>query len=58
MNTKRIFGFAFKGNIGSVKVFEKNGFKLFDTVDDCVTIGESKGGGKMGMHCLEWRGID
>lgn len=41
---------AFKGNIGSVRVFEKNGFKLEKTIEDCVVVrGERKG-----LHILRW----
>ena len=36
-----------------MRVFEKNGFTLFDTVDDSVEIKESKGGGRVGLHFLE-----
>ena len=55
LNARRIIGIAFKDNIGSIKVFEKNGFKLFDTVHDCVYIPESKGGGTTGLSFLEWK---
>lgn len=58
MNAHKIYGTAFKGNTGSVKVFLKNGFKLFDLVEDCVTISESKGGGTTGLNFLEWTRAD
>ena len=41
-----------KGNIGSVRVFEKNGFRMIGTVEDCVPVQESKGGGKDSLHIL------
>lgn len=53
MNAKRVYGLAFTVNKASVRVFEKNGFTLFDTVDDIVEIKESKGGGRVGLHFLE-----
>ncbi|KAH8099283.1 hypothetical protein BXZ70DRAFT_289672 [Cristinia sonorae] len=53
MNTRIIRGEAFKGNIGSVRVFEKNGFVLENTVDFEQVLNN---GGKMsGMHVLVWR---
>ncbi|KAI5118455.1 hypothetical protein M0805_006274 [Coniferiporia weirii] len=55
MNAKTIFGMAHTPNVGSVKVFQKNGFKTIDVVDDCVTIAEIKGGGVVGLHILEWK---
>lgn len=55
MHVKTIYGLAFKDNSASVRVFEKNGFKMFDTVEDCVEISPSKGGGKVGLHFLEWK---
>ena len=55
MNAHIIQGTAYMGNIGSVKVFLKNGFEETDQVENCVTIAESKGGGSVGLHVLEWR---
>ncbi|TDL20984.1 hypothetical protein BD410DRAFT_790348 [Rickenella mellea] len=45
---------AFQSNPASVRVFEKNGFILKGIVEDCVDMQESKGGGKTGLHVLEW----
>lgn len=44
---------AFKGNVGSVRVFEKNGFVLEETVDfeQVINSGEKMSG----MHILWWR---
>jgi len=44
---------AFKGNIGSVRVFEKNGFVVEETVDFEQII--SSGEKMTGMHILWWR---
>ena len=55
MNAHIMQGTAYTGNIASVKVFLKNGFEETGYVEDCVTIAESKGGGVVGLHCLEWR---
>lgn len=45
---------AFKGNEGSVRVFEKNGFVKEKTVDFEKVI--SSGQRVTGMHVLWWRG--
>jgi hypothetical protein len=44
---------TFKGNIGSVRVFEKNGFTLEQTV--LVTKVTPSGVTVTGMHILWWR---
>ncbi|KIP04988.1 hypothetical protein PHLGIDRAFT_92733 [Phlebiopsis gigantea 11061_1 CR5-6] len=44
---------AFEGNIGSVKVFEKNGFKMVDTVP-CPKL-NPYGVLRTGLHVLIWR---
>lgn len=41
-----------KGNIGSVRVFEKNGFVMTGTVENCMPVQESKGGGMDSIHVL------
>lgn len=39
------------GNVGSLGVFRKNGFKMVETVENCIELrGERKG-----LHILEWR---
>lgn len=55
MNAKRINTTVFKGNIGSLRVFEKNGFVLEKTLEDWVEIAEDKGGGRVGLHILRWK---
>ena len=51
MNAHVIEGLAFIGNVGSIRVFEKNGFKMLVTVEDCIEVkGERKG-----LQLLEWR---
>ena len=52
MNAHRIRTEATEGNIGSVRVFEKNGFKLLEVVKvDRV----GPGFGRVeGVHVLEW----
>ena len=54
MNAHIIHGSLFKENIGSQRVFEKNGFQKYDTIEDCVEIAESKGGGKVGESFMKW----
>ena len=44
---------AFEGNIGSVKVFEKNGFELVDTIP-CPKL-NPYGVLRTGLHVLIWR---
>jgi len=55
MGARKIVVDVMKGNVGSVRVFEKNGFKLTETIDDCKVMQESKGGGSYGLHVLEWK---
>jgi len=54
MGVRKVHVTAFKGNVGSVRVFEKNGFVMKETVEDCADISTSKGGGKVGLHVLDW----
>ena len=52
LNARKIRTEAFEGNIGSVRVFEKNGFKLLETVK---VERNGPGCGRIeGMHVLEW----
>ena len=55
MNARRIMSSAHQGNIGSVRVFEKNGFVLYKTVENFVERAESKGGGMIGLHFVDWQ---
>ncbi|KAH7106214.1 hypothetical protein BKA62DRAFT_668248 [Auriculariales sp. MPI-PUGE-AT-0066] len=55
MNAHYITALAHSENRGSVRVFEKNGFKCVREVPNCVTITEAKGGGRTGLHVLSWR---
>lgn len=51
MNAHVVEGLAFIGNVGSIRVFEKNGFERLVAVEDCVEVkGERKG-----LQLLEWR---
>ena len=52
MNAYKIRTAAIDGNIGSVRVFEKNGFKLLKTVK--VNQDGSGCGRVNGVHLLEW----
>jgi RimJ/RimL family protein N-acetyltransferase len=52
MGGKEIYVDVWKGNHGSVRVFEKNGFVLEKTLDDAKAIPESKGGGLASVHVL------
>ncbi|KAF8591952.1 acyl-CoA N-acyltransferase [Ramaria rubella] len=55
MGTKTIKANVWKGNHGSVRVFEKNGFVIEKTLENYRAIAESKGGGTIGMHVMLWR---
>ncbi|KZV99028.1 hypothetical protein EXIGLDRAFT_726511 [Exidia glandulosa HHB12029] len=55
MNTRIIFASAFMGNRASVRVFEKNGFRNLPDAPDVLQLPDAKGGGRMGLHRLEWR---
>ncbi|KAJ6616966.1 acyl-CoA N-acyltransferase [Mycena sp. CBHHK59/15] len=50
MRTTRIRSSAFVGNHGSVKVLEKNGFVIVDTLVDHVDVGKDK----KSLHIFEW----
>lgn len=44
---------VFTGNNGSVRVFEKNGFMLLDTLENCIEIrGETRG-----LHVMDWKHV-
>lgn len=49
-NANLIQGVVFVGNKASLRVFEKNGFTLQETIENCVEVrGEQKG-----LHLLKW----
>lgn len=50
MKVQRIAVAAFLGNPGSVRVFEKNGFRTRSVVEDAVEVR----GKRRGLHILEW----
>lgn len=53
MNVRRMHVLTFAGNRGSVRVFEKNGFVLTETIK---LVREGPGFGRIeGMHVLNWR---
>lgn len=57
MNVRCVRAAVLEGNTGSVRVFEKNGFMLRNTVEDCICM-VTKGdyaGGPHAVHFLEWR---
>ena len=53
MNMHELRCTTFENNKASVRVFEKNGFVFMGTVKDALTLGDAKGGGKMGLNVLE-----
>lgn len=53
MNVRRMHASAFEGNTGSVRVFEKNGFVLAETIK---LVREGPGFGRIeGMHIMDWK---
>ncbi|EEP82280.1 predicted protein [Uncinocarpus reesii 1704] len=54
MNVHHIRALVGVGNIGSSRVFEKNGFTLLETVRDAYPLPEVKGGGRASFHVFEW----
>jgi RimJ/RimL family protein N-acetyltransferase len=50
MNVRRMRVNTIEGNVSSVKVFEKNGFRMKETVSECL----EATGKKLGLHVLEW----
>lgn len=50
MNVQHIRLAVFIGNHGSVRMFEKNGFSVVDTIENCLVVrGEARG-----LNVLEW----
>ncbi|KAF8516744.1 GNAT domain-containing protein [Hysterangium stoloniferum] len=55
MGAKKINAAILKGNIGSVRVFEKIGFYAEKTIENYKVRSESKGGGIIGLQILRWQ---
>jgi len=55
MAAQTITATPYHGNIASVRVFEKNGFRLEETIPDVLQLPANRGGGKAGLHVLRWR---
>lgn len=59
LNARIIKGTFFEDNIGSKKVFEKNGFEFKEMVDGAALVPESKcgvqGGKRVGVGVMVWR---
>lgn len=55
MNMHNISVVTHEGNIGSRRVFEKNGFFFVKFVKDAVTIPEAKGGGMRSYEIFSWQ---
>ena len=56
MGARKIVVAAMTTNHASRRVFEKNSFRLVDTLEDCKVMPVSKGGMKYGIHVLAWEG--
>ncbi|RAH71177.1 GNAT family N-acetyltransferase [Aspergillus aculeatinus CBS 121060] len=57
MNTKRLMASAFVENVGSLRVFEKNGFEVLCTLEDWAPYPENRGGGWKSLTVVKWRGF-
>jgi len=55
MGIKKMSVVTYDKNIGSARVFERNGFVLEKIVPDARQISEVKGGGTVGFQVLHWR---
>ena len=54
LNAHKFKVYHFGNNIGSRRVFEKNGFVHEKIVSDAITLSESRGGGKVDLGVLTW----
>ncbi|KAL2217495.1 acetyltransferase, GNAT family [Thermoascus aurantiacus ATCC 26904] len=54
VNARVIKASAYVGNVGSVRVFEKNGFQMEHTLEDWAIVPENRGGGRKSIHVLRW----
>ena len=54
LNAHIIHATYYLDNIGSRKVFEKNGFVLVTTVQDIFAASESRGGAMLSIGLLRW----
>ena len=57
MNLHLLRGSFFVGNIGSMRVFEKNNFEEVGTFTDWAPASPNKGRGKMSVVVMKWKGI-
>lgn len=57
MNLHLLRGSFFVGNIGSMKVFEKNNFEEVGTFKDWAPASPNKGRGKMSIVVMKWKGV-
>ncbi|WEW54852.1 hypothetical protein PRK78_000278 [Emydomyces testavorans] len=58
MNVHHIRALVSSENIGSCRVFEKNGFVLLETLKDVFVLPEIKGGGTDSIHVFGWTRAD
>jgi len=54
MNCQIILTSAMLGNVGSVGVFKKVGFKHLRDVEDAIRLPEGRGGHLRSVHVMEW----
>ncbi|KAJ7860409.1 acyl-CoA N-acyltransferase [Mycena olivaceomarginata] len=54
LKTKRIRSSTFQGNYGSLRVLQKNGFVIIDTLVEHAQVGDEK----KSLHLMEWLGAD
>jgi RimJ/RimL family protein N-acetyltransferase len=56
MNVRHLKCYAFAGNEGSLRVFEKNNFERGQILKNWVPVPESRGGGRKSIILVKWRG--
>lgn len=57
MNICDLRCYAFQGNQGSLRVFEKNNFEELCVLEDWVPVAEYRGGGRKSIVMMKWKGL-
>lgn len=57
MNVRNLKCYLFKGNTGSLRVFEKINCEKECTLEDWVPVDECRGGGRKSIVVVRWRGL-
>lgn len=57
MNVRNLKAYLFKGNTGSLRVFEKINCEENCILEDWVPVDESRGGGRKSIVVMRWKGL-